>query len=110
MVMKRPEPASDTPRQPTNAGLDHPQTDCTYLGPIDQANRSTEFAKSEILAFEGSTLAASARVEAAEKSDEKAYEMEGGGVTYTASKLRRRVKADEDARIIADAPGSGSAP
>jgi chromosome segregation ATPase len=55
---------------------------------------SAEATKSEILALKGRLQAASARAEAAEQTDEKAYEMEGGGVTYTASKqLRRRVKS-----------------
>jgi hypothetical protein len=89
------EPASDNDRaRQLTRDLDRSKRQIASLS--DQLIRqqgSTEVAKSEILALKGRLQAASARVEAAEKSDEKAYEMEGGGVTYTASKLRRRVKS-----------------
>jgi hypothetical protein len=88
------EPASDSDRaRQLVRDLDRSKRQISSLS--DQLIRqqgSTEVAKSEILALKGRLQAASARAEAAEKSDEKVYEMEGGGVTYTASKLRRRVK------------------
>jgi len=56
----------------------------------------TEATKAEILALKGRLQAANARAEAAEQqalaSDNRLLEMEGGSTSWSASKMRRRVK------------------
>jgi DNA repair exonuclease SbcCD ATPase subunit len=94
------EPASENDRvRQLTRDMDRSKRQIASLS--DQLIRqqgSTEVAKSEILALKGRLQSANSRADAAEKSDEKVYEMEGGGVTYTASKLRRRVKGGQRGR------------
>jgi len=95
-------PSSDSDRvRQLRRELDRSKRQITsFSDQLIRQQGSTETAKSEILALKGRLQASNTRADAAEQvhassanSDEKMYELEGGGVTYTASKLRRRVKS-----------------